>query len=108
MKICFPLGPYGPEKVPEIFIHAIQQSKNKPFDRLLFGLGIRFVGSTVARDLADAYSTIDALMQASEDQIADVHGIGVKIAASVRDFMDRPEKPTNNRTTPGLWLEIAS
>ena len=45
----------------------------------------------VARDLADAYSTMDALMQASEDQIADVHGIGVKIAASVRDFMDRPE-----------------
>ncbi|KPP95168.1 MAG: NAD-dependent aldehyde dehydrogenase [Bacteroidetes bacterium HLUCCA01] len=79
------------QKSARNLIHAIQQSKNKPFDRLLFGLGIRFVGSTVARDLADAYSTIDALMQASEDQIADVHGIGVKIAASVRDFMDRPE-----------------
>jgi len=79
------------QKSAQNLIHAIQQSKNKPFDRLLFGLGIRFVGSTVARDLADAYSTMDALMQASEDQIADVHGIGVKIAASVRDFMDRPE-----------------
>lgn len=79
------------QKSARNLVNAIQESKNKPFDRLLFGLGIRFVGSTVARDLAEAFSTMDALMQASEDEIADVHGIGVKIAASVRDFMERAE-----------------
>lgn len=72
------------EKSAANLIASIQKSKEKSFDRVLYGLGIRHVGSTVARDLAKAFGSLPALLQASDEQISGVHGIGGKIAASVR------------------------
>lgn len=78
------------EKSAQNLIDAIEESKRRPLDRLLHGLGIRFVGRTVARDLAAAFGSVDALMKATEEELLEVDSIGPKIAASVRDFFRRP------------------
>ena len=70
---------------------AIEGAKQRPIDRLLFGLGILHLGGTGAKALADAFGSIDAIAQASEEDIAAVEGIGPVIAASVREFFDRPQ-----------------
>ena len=72
-------------------IATIEASKTRPLARLLFGLGIRHVGSTVAEALAGAFGSIGALATAPADTIAAVDGVGPVIAASVRAFMDNPD-----------------
>lgn len=67
-------------------IDAIDESRQRPLSRLLFGLGIRHVGLTVARILARRFGSMDALMSASLEEIAAVHGIGEKIAGAVASF----------------------
>lgn len=67
-------------------VHAIAASKAQPLSLLLFGLGIRHVGKTVAQLLARRFGTMDALMEASADTIADVTGIGPTIADAVTRF----------------------
>lgn len=69
----------------------IEKSKAMPLDRLLFGLGIRQVGSKAASILAEAFGTMDAIMQASEEELAALKFIGSVSAASIRDFFDQPE-----------------
>lgn len=66
-------------------------SKAQPLSRVLFALGIRHVGKSVAEVLAQRFLTIDALAAASEEDIAACEGIGPKIAASVREFLSVPE-----------------
>ncbi len=68
-------------------IEAIAKSKEKPFDRVLFALGIRYVGSTVAKRLTEAFSDIDSLMAASIGQLISAQDIGEKIATSVYNFL---------------------
>lgn len=68
-------------------IEAIAKSKEKPFDRVLFALGIRYVGSTVAKRLTEAFSDIDSLMAASIEQLISAQDIGEKIATSVYNFL---------------------
>ncbi|MGB4441805.1 MAG: NAD-dependent DNA ligase LigA [Coriobacteriia bacterium] len=70
---------------------SIEASKERPLARLLFGLGIRHVGSTVAEALAGAFGSLDALLAASETELAEVEQVGPKIAESVRAFADNPE-----------------
>ena len=67
------------------------RSKAQPLSRVLFALGIRHVGKSVAEVLAQRFLTIDALVAASEEDIAACEGIGPKIAASVREFLSVPE-----------------
>lgn len=74
------------EKTAEKIISGIEQSKYIPFHRVLYGLGIRFVGSTVAKKLAAHFMTIDALAAASQEELIAVDEIGEKIAASVRSY----------------------
>jgi len=74
------------EKSADNLIKSIEQSKNVPFDRVLFALGIRFVGETVAKKLARHYKNIDALMNASYNELIEVDEIGDKIALSIRSF----------------------
>jgi DNA ligase (NAD+) len=69
----------------------IEASKDQPIWRLLVGLNIRHVGSHVAQVLARAFGSIDALAEASEDQIDDVPEIGPEIAATVREWFDDDE-----------------
>ena len=66
--------------------NGIEASKTRPISRLLVGLGIRFVGGTVAELLAAHFYSLDAIMAASEEELAAIDGIGPKIAASVVEF----------------------
>lgn len=72
-------------------LDAIESAKDRPLDRLIYGLGIRHVGSTAARRLASHFSSLDDLAKASEAEIAEVSGVGTVIGRSVREFFDRPE-----------------
>ena len=78
------------EKSAQALVHAISESKSRPLSRLLFGLGIRHVGGSAAELLARQFGSLDALMAASEGEIAAVHGIGEVIAHSLAQyFADR-------------------
>jgi DNA ligase (NAD+) len=74
------------EKSAENLVKGVAESVNIPFERVLFALGIRFVGETVAKKLAKAYKNIDALMTASIDELKAVDEIGERIALSVIEF----------------------
>ena len=74
------------EKSADNLMKSIEQSKNIAFERVLFALGIRFVGETVAKKLAKHYKNIDALMQADYNELINVDEIGDKIALSIRSF----------------------
>ncbi|TMK23371.1 MAG: NAD-dependent DNA ligase LigA [Actinobacteria bacterium] len=69
---------------------SIENSKTRPLARLLAGLGIRHVGGTVANQLANHFSTLDALESATEDEVNAVEGIGPVIAHSVYEFFRQP------------------
>lgn len=79
------------ETVASKLVRSIEASRTRPFARLLFGLGIRHVGATVAESLADAFPTIDELAAASLEELSRIDGVGPKIAASVRAFFDNPD-----------------
>jgi DNA ligase (NAD+) len=74
------------EKSAENLVKGVAESVNIPFERVLFALGIRFVGETVAKKLARAYKNIDALMLASVEELMTVDEIGQRIAESVVSF----------------------
>jgi DNA ligase (NAD+) len=79
------------EKNADKIAAQIEDSKRRGLARVLFGLGIRHVGSTVAEQLAAAFGSMDDLAQASEQELADVEGVGPAIAASVESFFAREE-----------------
>jgi len=74
------------EKSADNLLNGIAASVAIPFERVLFALGIRYVGETVAKILAKAYKNIDALMAASRDELTEVNEIGQRIAESVVSF----------------------
>ncbi len=82
------------EKSADNLINGIKQSVAIPFERVLFALGIRYVGETVAKKLAQHYKNIDALMNADYDDLINVDEIGTKIAESILAFFANE----NNRT----------
>ncbi|MCC5914066.1 MAG: NAD-dependent DNA ligase LigA [Balneolaceae bacterium] len=74
------------EKSAQNLISAIETSKGQPLDRVIYALGIRFVGRTVARDLAAELNSLDALKSATEESLVEIDSIGPKIAESVVSF----------------------
>jgi DNA ligase (NAD+) len=70
---------------------AIAAAKDRPIDRLLYGFGIRHVGASAARVLADAFGSIDRVVAASVEELAAADGVGTVIATAVREFFDRDE-----------------
>ena len=76
-------------KWSENIINGIDRSKKIPFERLLFALGIRFVGATVAKRLASHYIEIDNLMNSSFEELIELDEIGNKIAESVVSFFSK-------------------
>ncbi len=78
------------EKSAENLIRAIEKSKQQPLERLIFALGIPFVGEGAARLLAERYKSLDELMQAREEELAEIEGIGEKTASSIRQFFNNP------------------
>ncbi len=78
------------EKSASNIIKGIEASKRIPFEKLLFALGIRFVGETVAKKLVKHYKNIDDLMEASYDDLVNVDEIGERIAQSIIQFFKNP------------------
>lgn len=79
------------EKSAENLINGIEKSKTVPFERVLYALGIRYVGETVAKKLAKHYKNIDAIAHASLLDLVMVDEIGDKIAQSVVQFFENQE-----------------
>ncbi len=79
------------EKSASRIIQSINKSKNAPFQRVLFALGIRFVGETVAKKLAQATKSIDGLINATEMELLEIDEIGEKIASSISQFLNDAE-----------------
>jgi DNA ligase (NAD+) len=79
------------QKSAENLVNGVTLSRNIPFERVLFALGIRYVGETVAKKLAKHYKNIDALRQASLMDLILVDEIGERIAQSVIDFFDNQD-----------------
>lgn len=82
------------EKSAENLINGIEKSKTVPFERVLYALGIRFVGETVAKKLAGYFKTIDNLAQADFEQLTAVDEIGDRIAESVIAFFSDEKNKT--------------
>ena len=98
------------EKSAENLVNGIQASKQIPFERVLYALGIRYVGETVAKKLAKHYKSIDNLSQATLIDLVTVDEIGEKIAKSVVDFFHSEEnKQIIDRLRGfGVQLEISA
>jgi DNA ligase (NAD+) len=78
------------QKSAENLVKGVENSKNVPFENVLFALGIRFVGETVAKKLAKHYKNIDALSKATFMDLVLVDEIGDRIAQSLLDFFENP------------------
>jgi len=74
------------EKSIDNLLNAIEKSKSQPFEKVLFALGIRYVGAGVAQKLAEHFGNIDALINASEEDILSVYEIGPSISRSLKQF----------------------
>ncbi|MCC6700471.1 MAG: NAD-dependent DNA ligase LigA [Fluviicola sp.] len=96
------------DKSANNLMKGIQDSKTIPFERVLFALGIRFVGETVAKNLAAAFKHIDAIAKASYEELIAVDEIGEKIAIAVQQFFqDEKALATIERLKQaGLQFEI--
>ncbi len=74
------------EKSAENIIRSIRSSVDVPFGRVLFGLGIRFVGEATAKYLAEHFRTLDAVMSASHEELVEADEVGEKIADAIREY----------------------
>ena len=79
------------EKSARNLLEGIEASKAIPYARVLFALGIRYVGETVAKKLSSAFRTIDQLMEASTEDLLKVDEIGERIALSISEYFSIPE-----------------
>jgi DNA ligase (NAD+) len=98
------------EKSVDNIIAGIESSKKNAFEKVLFGLGIRYVGETVAKKLAAHFRTIDALMQADFESLILVDEIGERIAESVLQYFSNPAQvqQINKLKQAGLNFESSS
>ncbi|MEO8933020.1 MAG: NAD-dependent DNA ligase LigA [Xanthomarina sp.] len=98
------------DKSSDNLINGIEQSKEVSFERVLYALGIRYVGETVAKKLAKHYKSIDALAQATHDDLINVDEIGVKIAESVIAFFSSQtnREIINRLKSFGVKLELSA
>lgn len=79
------------EKSAQNIIDGIEKSKEISFEKVLYGIGIKHVGETVAKKLVKNFPTIDDLKKATIEELCQVEDIGVKIAVSIVDFFNNPE-----------------
>lgn len=77
--------------VAKKILAQLDESKTRSFARVLFGLGIRHVGKTTAEAIATVFPSMDALCEASEEQLSEVEGVGGIIAKSIRQFLNTPD-----------------
>ena len=79
------------KKSAQNILDEIENSKKLPLERVIYGLGIRFVGERTAQFLAEAFGSMDALMKASEEELQEVNEIGPRVSAGVREFFEEPK-----------------
>ena len=79
------------EKSAQNVLGEIEASKKLPLERVIFGLGIRFVGERTAQFLAEHFGSMDALMKSSEEELLEVEEVGPRIAASILEFFREPK-----------------
>lgn len=98
------------EKSAKRIVDGLEASKHVSFERVLFALGIRYIGETVAKLLVKAFKNIDALMAASYEQLIDVNEIGGRIAESLIDFFNVKENQeiVAQLRNIGLQFELSS
>ena len=98
------------EKSADNLIKGIEESRKIPFERVLYALGIRYVGETVAKKLAKHYKKIDSLALATQDDLINVDEIGVKIAESVIEFFNSEKniRIIERLRNFGVQLEISA
>lgn len=95
-------------KSADNLINAIALSKKQPWSRVLYGLGIRYVGSVNAKILADSFPTVEQLSEASIATLESVYGIGTEIAESVHDWFKIAANQTLVRRLQSAGLQFAA
>ncbi|MDD6951873.1 MAG: NAD-dependent DNA ligase LigA [Parabacteroides sp.] len=97
------------EKSARNLMNSLRESKAVPFERVLYALGIRYVGETVAKRLASSFHSIDRLMEASFEQLVDVDEIGDRIAQSVVAYFSDVENRqiVERLRAHGLQMEVS-
>ena len=96
------------EKSAQNLVEGVSQSKNQPFSKVLFALGIRYVGETVAKKLAKKFKNIEALALATWEELIETDEIGERIALSIQAFFRDPQQLqlVNRLEQYGLQLEM--
>ena len=96
------------DKSANNLLQGLANSKEIPFEKVLFGIGIRFVGETVAKKLAYAFKSMDAISKASMEELVAVEEIGDKIAESIIAFFaeDKNRKLVQRLSNHGLQMEV--
>ncbi|CAN5730387.1 hypothetical protein BH10PSE18_BH10PSE18_07260 [soil metagenome] len=96
-RLCYKLGfttLVGLERMADKsaanLVEALEKSKKTTLPRFLFGLGIRHIGESTAKDLAKHFGKLDAIMDATEEQLLEVNDVGPVVATSLRTFFDQP------------------
>ena len=97
------------ERSAERFLQSLRESRNVPFERVLFAIGIRYVGETTARDIARHFGDVDTLAQASKEDLVAVPDVGEVVAESVyRYFRDERHLAEIRRLkAAGLQMAVA-
>ncbi|MFO5526333.1 MAG: NAD-dependent DNA ligase LigA [Cuspidothrix sp.] len=96
------------QKSAEKLVNAIAQSKTQPWARVLYGLGIRHVGSVNAQLLTEKFTTVDELTTAKQSDIEGVYGIGAEIAQSVYQWLRTPANQTLISRLQTIGLQLAN
>ena len=95
------------EKTTQNILNGIEQSKNVPFERVLYALGVRFVGEVTAKKLARRFKNIDAIASATQEELVEVEDVGERVAESVIQYFNNTEnlEMVMRLRTAGLQME---
>ena len=91
------------DKSAQNVLDEIESSKKLPLERVIYGLGIRMVGERTAQFLAEHFGSMDALMQAGEEELQEVNEVGPRIAAKHRGIFSGAKKPRAGKAAARIW-----
>lgn len=96
------------EKSADNFLKSLEQSRKVPFERVLFALGIRYIGETTAKNLAGEFGNIDAIANASREQLLATEEVGEKLADSIISWFSNPQHALTvaRLKDAGLQMEV--
>ena len=94
------------DKSAQNVLDEIEGSKKLPLERVIYGLGIRFVGERTAQFLAEHFGSMDALMKAGEEELQEVNEVGPRIAQSIVEFFQEPKNRALVKAATGSGLAV--